>query len=384
MSLHDESLLGELALRLAKSPEDVATEGLVYILSRSDAARGLVQRLADEWATCALRPIVSFRSQVVGADEARPDLEAQDADGVPVVIFEDKFWASLTEGQPVTYLRRLAGKGGVLCFVVPANRTILLWDELIRRIEQAEGAPVVLLRDEPELKIAQVDGNRSLVLTSWSFLLGQVRTALEAEGNLALVADLRQLVGLAARMETSGFVPFTLSDLTAPTPRHVVQLCNVVDTAVARLIQEPYANTNHLKATGGAGWYCRYLRLHEHGCQLSFNAPMWSRYGRSPLWLWVRGPDFKPSEMADRALIARYGREECIEVHDGMGAGAGGVWLAVRVLEGRELDGVVNDITRQLADVAAVLATTNHPEASNALPDEVGPDDLDPSTAQAD
>jgi len=148
MSQHDESLLGELALRLAKSPEDVATEGLAYILSRSDAARGLVQRLADEWAARALRPIVSFRSQVTGADAARPDLEAKDADGVPVVIFEDKFWASLTEGQPVTYLRRLSDRGGVLCFVVPTMRTILLWDELSRRIEQAEGAQVVLLRDE--------------------------------------------------------------------------------------------------------------------------------------------------------------------------------------------------------------------------------------------
>jgi len=114
MSMHDESLLGELALRLAKSPEDVATEGLAYILSRSDTARGLIQRLAGEWATRTLRPIVSFRSQVVGTDQARPDLEAHDADGVPVVIFEDKFWASLTEGQPVTYLRRLAGRGA--CF----------------------------------------------------------------------------------------------------------------------------------------------------------------------------------------------------------------------------------------------------------------------------
>ena len=379
MSMHDESLLGELALRLAKSPEDVATEGMVYILSRSDAARGLVQRLADEWATRTLRPIVSFRSQVVGTDQARPDLEAQDADGVPVVIFEDKFWAPLTEGQPVTYLRRLADRGGVLCFVVPANRIILLWDELIRRIEQAEGAPVALPRDEPELKIAQVDGNRTLVLTSWSFLLGQIRTALEAEGSLALVADLRQLVGLAARMETSGFVPFTLSDLTAPAPRHIVQLCNVVDTAVTRVTQEPFADTKGLAASAGAGWYGRYFHLHEYVCQLSFNAPMWSRYGRSPLWF--RGP-YKPSEAANRALAARYGREECIEVHDGFGAGS--VWLAVRVLEGYELDGVVNDVTRQLADVAAVLARTDRPEASDALPDEVRFSILDPPTAQAD
>ena len=91
MSLHDESLLGELALRLAKSPEDVATEALAYILARSDAARSTVQRLAEEWCPWGLRPIVSFRSQVVGGDAARPDLEAQDADGVPVVIFAIAF-----------------------------------------------------------------------------------------------------------------------------------------------------------------------------------------------------------------------------------------------------------------------------------------------------
>jgi hypothetical protein len=94
--------------------------------------------------------------------------------------------------------------------------------------------------------------------------------------------------------------------------------------------------------------------------------------------LCVRSPDFKSSEAADRALTAHYGREECIEIHDGRGAG---VWLAVRVLEGCELDGVVSDITRQLADVAAVRAKTNHPEASTALPDEVGLADLDSSIA---
>jgi hypothetical protein len=51
------------------------------------------------------------------------------------------------------------------------------------------------------------------------------------------------------------------------------------------------------------------------------------------------------------------------------------------VPEGCELDGVVNGITRQLAEVAAVLAETTHPEASDALPDEVAPDEhLDSST----
>lgn len=375
MQPSNESLLGELALRLAKSPEDVATEGLVYIINRSGAARTLVQRLAEEWAERSLRPIVFFRSQVVGGDDSRPDVEAQDADGKPVMILEDKFWASLTDGQPVAYLNRLAGRGGVLCFVVPITRTILLWDELTRRIQDAEGSNVVLVRDEPEIKVGRVNASRTLVLTSWGFFLGQIRAALESEGNLALVADLRQLSGLAARMETSGFLPFTLSDLTGPTPRHVVQLCDVVNAAVGRALQESYASKKGLKATAGSGWYGHYMWLHDHGCQLSFNAPMWNRYGRSPLWLWVRSPDWKPSEAADRALARHYGADECISVLDGWGAG--GTWLAIRLLEGRELDIVVSDIVRQLAGVADVLSRISHAKPSAGLPDEAEPEGAD-------
>lgn len=367
MPLSEESLLGELALRLAKSPEDVATEGLVYILSRSEAARHQMQRLAEEWSGRSLIPIASFRSQVVG-DDSRPDLEAQDADGQPVVIFENKFWASLTDRQPAAYLNRLAERGGVLCFVVPTSRTILLWDELTRRTQESEGSEVVLVRDEPELKVGRIDDSRTLVLTSWSFILRQLWSALESEGNLALVADLRQLSGLASRMESSGFVPFTLSDLTAPTPRHVVQLCGLVDAAVGRVLQESFACKKGLKATAGSGWYGHYLRLHDHGCQLSFSANMWHRYGRSPLWLWVRSPDWRSSEALDRALASRYGTDECFSVPNGLGSV--GVWLAIRVLEGREIDLVVSDVVRQLSEVAEVLSEVSHTQPCSGLPEE--------------
>ena len=84
---------------------------------------------------------------------------------------------------------------------------------------------------------------------------------------------------------------------------------------------------------------------------------MWARHGRSPLWLWVRAPGFNPSETADRALAARHGREECIEVHDGWGAG--GTWLAVRVPEGCELDGVVTGMTRQVLRALCAEIPTN-------------------------
>jgi hypothetical protein len=83
MTLQLHSILADLALRLARSPEDVATEGLAYILGRFKAAPVCIQRLAADWTPAVLRPIALFRSQVGAADGSRPDLEAHDAEGKP-------------------------------------------------------------------------------------------------------------------------------------------------------------------------------------------------------------------------------------------------------------------------------------------------------------
>jgi hypothetical protein len=351
MMIHEQSVLADLALRLAKSPEDVATEGLVYVLGRSDAARAFVQRLAGEWVSAPLRPIVSFRSQVASGDDSRPDLEAHDAAGIPVVIFENKFWAGLTPAQPVTYLQRLKGHGGVLCFVAPTARLRLLWLELTDRAA-TDFAEVRVLRDESELKVAYVREDLGLVVASWSFLLGQLRNALEAQGESALVADVRQLMGLAARMDTSGFIPLTVSDLTAPTARHVLQFCDVVNAVVESLLREPFASKKGLKATAGEGWWGHYLWLHSLGCQLSFNAPMWAEHGRSPIWLRVASPKFQYSVDVERAMTRLRGRDGCVLLRD---TTRPGVWTALGLPVGRERDDVVAEVFRQVVAVANAL-----------------------------
>lgn len=60
--MRDESLLGELALRLAKSPEDIATESLAYALYRSESARAHPFRLA----ILDLRAVTSWLESVRG------------------------------------------------------------------------------------------------------------------------------------------------------------------------------------------------------------------------------------------------------------------------------------------------------------------------------
>jgi hypothetical protein len=362
----EESLLAAIALRLAKSPEDVATEGLAYVLSRSDAARGAIQSLVNDWAPDSKRQIVSFRSQVGRDDDSRPDIEAQDSEGAPVVIFENKFWAGLTDAQPVSYLMRLQAHGGILCFVAPASRIQYLWPEVVARAAAAFG-DLPLLRNEPQLKLARVGEPRFMALTSWTLLLNQLRSAVETHGDSSLAADVRQLIGLAAKMDVSGFIPFSVADLTAPTARQVLQYCEVVNALVEDILREPIASKKGLKASAGQGWYGHYLWLRGHGCQLSFNAPMWAEYGQSPLWLRVASPNWKYSDVVERSLAERLGNSNCVVFQDGY---RDGVWTHLRIPEGCELDAIVGHLRLRLMDIA------------NALPDAAPTGTVTPPVAE--
>jgi hypothetical protein len=366
MALQPHSILADLALRLAKSPEDVATEGLAYVLTRSEAARACVQRLAGQWAPVELPRITWFQSQVA-KDGSRPDLEAHDAQGKPVLIFENKFWAGLTPAQPVEYLQRLAAQGGVLCFVAPHARLPILWPELLQRATTGP-AQLRVLRQESDLKVAHVGEKRSLVLTSWAFLLGQLREALEAHGDLALVADVRQLIGLAARMDTSGFIPLTVTDLTAPTARHILQFCEVVNAAVdEHLLREPFASIRGLRATGGAGWFGRYVRLHAVVCFLSFDAPLWAEHGRSPIWLRTTYPNTPDASKIEQAIAGLLGQDGYVRPGD---VARPGVWVPVPVPEGRERDAVIGSVVDQVLKVADVLRGIASPDAPVETPPE--------------
>ena len=52
------------------------------------------------------------------------------------------------------------------------------------------------------LRLAHIEGNLTLALVTWGFLLGQISIALEEVGDGALAADARPLMGLAARSYT--------------------------------------------------------------------------------------------------------------------------------------------------------------------------------------
>lgn len=120
--------------KLVRSPENLATEALVFILQQSAAARrGLGEFLSTHLRLDGLAQL-SFSSQAHERDGGIPDVAGADASGVTRLFIEAKFWAGLTDHQPTSYLERL-DEGGALVFVVPAVRSKLAWRELVARLD---------------------------------------------------------------------------------------------------------------------------------------------------------------------------------------------------------------------------------------------------------
>jgi hypothetical protein len=352
MAPQNESLLADLALRMMKSAEDVATEGRAYVLQRSDAARAWLQRTVSEWLPGMPRRIESFRTQATAEDKSRPDLEAHDADGVPVILFENKFWAGLTDNQPVAYLKMLESGGGALCFVAPTVRVPLLWTEVVNRAKK-EYPGLQMGTNEEHLKLARHGENLLLAMTSWDYLLRRVLEAVDMAGDSAMAGDIRQLQGLAARMDTAGFIPLTAEDITGSTARLVLQVCDLINLTMEELLQRSFASKQGLRAAAGQGWYGHYFWLQGHACQLAFKASMWAEHGGSPVWLRVLSPSWKYTVETDQAMNHHLGKEACFAVRAGSDRGT---WTPIHLPEGRERDDVVAAMVRQIEKVAKAVS----------------------------
>ena len=111
------SLLSFIAQWHTSDLEDVATDGLAFVLSRSDSARGaLSELLADDGGPLPIAKVLPWAG---GAHGAVPDLACRDENDNLVAFIESKFWAQLTHHQPVTYWQALPDdRRAVLLYVI--------------------------------------------------------------------------------------------------------------------------------------------------------------------------------------------------------------------------------------------------------------------------
>jgi len=117
-------------------------------------------------------------NQVGGEDAGRPDLVGINGAGKQVLLVEAKFWAGLTDKQPLVYLDRLP-PGGALLVIAPAGRSTLLWAELRKRL--LEGGQAFEERPISSHGVnAGMVGGKLMALVSWRAVLAAAR--IRAEG----------------------------------------------------------------------------------------------------------------------------------------------------------------------------------------------------------
>ena len=247
----NDTLLSFIALRHTQGLEDVATDALSFILTRSESARGaLSEFLGDDVESL---PIAKVNTQAfLEQSYAYPDMVLFDSDGAVSAYVESKFWAPLTHNQPVTYWEALPkDKRTVLLFVAPKIRVDegYLWDELVDKLQKAghELGPVV--RSESVISASVKDSQRRLMLTSWEFLLRQIEQRVKQDSDSQAGFEIAELQALATAA-TEG-----------DRPDRDENLKQLIADAVKGIVQTGWANTDGLGVGAWIGFYGRNLRF---------------------------------------------------------------------------------------------------------------------------
>lgn len=286
----------------AKSPhpENDATEALRYILSKSKTAALAFDRFVKDCG-CDLPAISWFESQYVSEEGGIPDLRCLDERGETRVLVENKFWAGLTENQPIAYLELLpTNLESVLLFVVPEARRNSIWQELAFRCKCA-GVELTNSSSSQTLTTADASQYHRLAVTGWHGLLNRLEEALISADDRSTANDVAQLRGLCEAMDAQAFLPFHADEITnINVPRRIIDYSNLVQEIADIAVQQGICSRENLRPTHrwyGAG---AYLWLGKLGMWFGVDAERWARLGVSPIWC-----EFNSDENFGKSRIVR-------------------------------------------------------------------------------
>jgi hypothetical protein len=283
-----KTLLSHLYSKIEGSPEDLATESLIYILNNSIEAKDTFTNYIYSLVNLPkAKDKIYYKTQQSGIDLTRPDIVGINRRQEESIIIESKFWAGLTENQPIGYLKRLAesnyeGKK-ILLFISPEKRIITLWSELKRKCNDeynfSENAEDYYL-----------NLNESLVITliSWKKIINAIRQELIVNNLDILLSDLNQLDGLCSRMDEEAFLPLREADLGINIPKRVYGYIQLIDKLTERLKIEVNANTKGLRSSNFYDGYKQYIMINNRGVSLEFNLKYWIKRAETPLWIGIK------------------------------------------------------------------------------------------------
>jgi hypothetical protein len=348
--------------RLSQEYENVATEALAFILDSSEPARSGLMRLLRGIAPDL--PSLRFRTQQ-SDDNARPDMWGYD-DNVPRVFIENKFWAGLTENQPVPYLKRLAKhpQPTVLLMVVPELWQEMVWRELRRRVVDAKFSTANLDVASVGVRAMTIECDRILALTSWKTLLDAIGKELTDESKAG--KDVDQLRSLCDAADNQAFLPISPAEVTDQrTPAFFLQLNSVVQGAVEKAVTKGILSKRDLREKNPkrgillpeSSWdyVGRYIFFPSADVGAWFGTvfTLWKEHGYSPLWLTFPSSEWGRGREVQKLLEAWAN-----------GNGVPSKWrddedefaVGIRLATGEEEEAVIMSVAEQMEEIASVLS----------------------------
>ncbi|MBA2882214.1 hypothetical protein HNR65_002555 [Desulfosalsimonas propionicica] len=248
-------------------------------------------------------PVLRFETQKA-EENIRPDMWGYDNDG-PRVFIENKFWAGLTEHQPVSYLEKLAAynRPSIILFVVPDAREQILWRELCRRLQEAGIAATGKNTLSGPITLAAATATGPVMaLASWTRLISAL--ALSVADDPFARNDLAQLQALCEAADIDAFVPILPRHVTDQRmPAFVLQLNAIVQASVELAVSENILTLNGLKPQASWNRIGRYIKFsfeNGPGVWVGLHFDLWKQYGETLLWMvfsqtdWGRALQSKP------------------------------------------------------------------------------------------
>lgn len=345
-----ENLFAHVASRFPGQTENIATESLAYIIGKSKTAKKAFIDYINQTGT-SFDNELCFQTQAIGEDNAIPDMVGKDSKGNEILIIESKFWAGLTDNQPITYIERMPkDQKTAIIFLAPKLRFPTLWHELLRRTNEAKLTPKENESNIADLKICKLNDNNIMALASWQSILGYLHRACEADGQTDLVSDIGQLLGLCNSQDQDAFLPLRSEELSSGIGGRIVDYCNLVNSIKDKLLELKIGNIDGLRSSGAFGNYGCYIRIYKYNCFLCFDAICWSNDAETPLWIFFFDGDFKRKKFSNKFLDSF---EKLMLKEPNLGFHKKGSLPTIPLFlpPGKEDDEVVNNIIEQIKHI---------------------------------
>jgi len=272
------SLLGQFYNRIRGSQEDIASEGLAYILQHSKSARNALQKIIKLESGLDFEDI-NYTTQNVGEKLERTDISGYNFENQEVIILEAKFWASLTDNQPIGYLERLS-KNSILVFICPTLRVRPVFDEVKKRIFDAK----LEFESNLDRHFIKLSDNKNVVVKTWSEILSTIKLQL-IQDNDQYLSDIDQIIGFCETVDNNAFRPFKREDFSPSNAKRINSFYDIADKVIDELKKRELADTTNLNATPQKYGYTRYFKIGTMGISLNVRFDFWEKIADTPFWL---------------------------------------------------------------------------------------------------